>query len=114
MSLSVIPLTTSPNQTLNFKITIGGENKHLQLFLRYLQEYKHWIMDVSDASTGDMLISALPLVPGKQPAANILASYAYLHIGEAYLVKYGDPGNEYPDSDTLGASWLLLWGELES
>ncbi len=114
MSLSVIPLTTSPNQTLNFKITIGGENKHLQLFLRYLQEYKHWIMDVSDASTGDMLISALPLVPGKQPAANILASYAYLHIGEAYLVKYGDPENEYPDSDTLGASWLLLWGELES
>ncbi|WP_304067665.1 phage baseplate plug family protein [Megamonas hypermegale] len=108
-----IPLTTAPNQTFNFKININGSNIHLKIFLRYLEEYKHWVADISNADTNECLIAGLPLVPGNGLAANLLAQYDYIDIGEAYIVKAEQTDLEYPDNKTLGSSFLLLWGVLD-
>lgn len=106
-----IPLTTSANQTLNCKITVGSQNISLRLFLRYLDEYSYWVMDIINPSTGSAILTALPLVPGNYPAANILGDYEYLGLGKAYLLKASDTSQEYPDNNTLGSIWVLAWGD---
>ena len=111
--LYTIPLTNTANQMLSFKININKTNIHIKLFLRYLEEYKHWTVDISNAETGEMLIANLPLVPGSGLASNILAQYEYLNIGEASIVKSGETQLEYPDNETLGSTFLLLWGVLD-
>ena len=52
--LYTIPLTNTANQMLSFKININKTNIHIKLFLRYLEEYKHWTVDISNAETGEM------------------------------------------------------------
>lgn len=111
MTYARIPLTTAPNQTLNCKVTVGGKNISLRLFLRYLDVYEYWVMDIIDQTTGVAILTALPLVPGNYPAANILDSYEYLGLGNAYLLKASDTSQEYPDNTTLGNIWVLAWGD---
>ena len=111
MALSIIPLTSAPNQTVSFRITIQNVNYHLKLFLRYLEVYQHWTMDVTDITSGTMLLTNIPLVPGFGMAANILAQYEYLGIGEAYIASVSDTSTAYPDKENLGSQYVLVWGE---
>jgi hypothetical protein len=79
---NVIPLTNAPDSTQDFKITIGDENKHIKLILRYLDRFNVWIADIIDYPTDIPLVNCVPFVTGE----NFLAQYRYLGIGEAYII----------------------------
>ena len=103
---NVIPLTNTPDCTQDFKITIGSENKHIKLVLRYLDRFNIWIADIIDYPTDIPLVNCVPFVTGE----NFLGQYRYLGIGEAYIVNQYPTDLEQPDNKTLGSTFLLVWG----
>ena len=106
---SVIPLTNAPNSTQDFKVTIGEENKHIKLYLRYLDRFDLWLADIVDYSTGIPLVNGIPFVMGE----NFLGQYKYLGIGDAYVVNQYPTALQHPDNKTLGSTFLLIWGTNE-
>ena len=106
---SVIPLTCAPDSTQDFKITIGNENKHIKLVLRYLDRFDLWIADIIDYPSDIPLVNCHPFVTGE----NILEQYSYLGIGEAYVINQYPTKLQHPDNKTLGNTFLLVWGTNE-
>ena len=108
MSYYEIPLTTTPFDQKTFKLTLDGErNINILLKLRYYDLYELCVADVCDNSTGEELITGMPLVPG----IDLLEQYAYLNIGSAQIVAVGPTELQQPDNETLGSAWVLLWGD---
>ena len=108
MSYYEIPLTTAAFSQTTFKLTLSGDrNINILLKLSYYDSYSLWVADIVDNATGTELITALPLVPG----INLLGQYSYLNIGSAYVVAVEPTTLQQPDNETLGSTWLLLWGD---
>lgn len=105
-----VPVTSAPNQTIFFTITINGVNLSLELFLRFIDE-TYWIMDISNHETGQIYLTSIPLVTADDPAQNLLTPYDYLGIGTAYIVATDNISDDGPTSDNLGTSWALLWDD---
>lgn len=110
MSYYEIPLTTTAFSQTAFKLTLGNDrNINILLKLRYYDLYSLWVADVVDNSTGEELITAMPLVPG----VDLLGQYEYLDIGSAYIIAAEPTSLQQPDNETLGSTWLLAWGEAD-
>ena len=108
MSYYEIPLTTKPFNQKNFKLTLDDvRNPNILLKLRYYDLYELWVADVCDNSTGEELITGMPLVPG----IDLLGQYAYLNIGSAQIVAAGPSSQEQLDKESLGSAWVLFGGD---
>ena len=109
MSYCKIPITTSPNATYRFRISLKGNevNQDIIIKLRYLDLYEVWTMDVYKDSLGDLVLCGAPLVCG----TNILGQYEHLDIGEAYIVQAKADDLMHPDNRTLGNDFVLVWGD---
>lgn len=109
MAWCEIPLDNTPFCTRTFKLTLDGgdRNVYIKLYLRYHDLCDVWTARISDNSTGEVLVDNMPLVPG----INLLGQYGYLDIGSAYIVKSADTDLMQPDNNTLGTTWLLIWGD---
>ena len=108
MSYYEIPLTTTPFDQKTFKLTLDGErNINILLKLRYYDLYELWVADVCDNSTGEELITGMPLVPG----IDVLGPNAYLNNVSAHIAAAGPTTQEQPDTETLVSAWVLLWGD---
>jgi len=104
--LTKIPLSIDPNQT--FTTTISGSTKNLTLkfTISYNRQAGYWIMGIYDHTTGDALITNMPLLPDH----NLLRQYQYLDIGTvAVLVNIGDPTVLTPDDTNLASNFALFW-----
>ena len=104
----IIPLQ-SVNQTLNMTLNIDDTTLDIDLEIRWNDAARYWGMKISDPTSGDVLIDAIPLLRGDYFASNILEQYAYLNIGAAYLMKVGNVPYDNPTKDNLGIDFLLLW-----
>ena len=109
MSAQIIPLTTSPNQSMQMVLNIDGKNKRLQLTVRFNEIGKYWVIGIIDVSTGEYLLDSIPLLTGIYPAANILGQYAYLGIGGLYLLNVSNTDKDWPDNTDLGSDYILCW-----
>lgn len=108
MSYAKIPINCTPFSQQTFKLTLeGGRNISILLKLRYHDIYELWLADIIDNSTGEELIVGLPMVLG----INLLEQYAYMNIGEAYLVATEPSTLMQPDNKTLGSTFVLIWGD---
>jgi hypothetical protein len=106
----IIPITSNPNQALTVTLTLAGEPVTLQLAFRFSEMADYWVMSISD-QTGALLLDSIPLVTGLWPAANILAPYAYLNIGSAYVVSQTSTAGDDATNSNLGSDFLLVWDE---
>ena len=110
-SLQMIPLDSSPNQTLQTTLTVDGRNITLGITLRYNEIASYWVMTVIDPPTNEIILDSIPLITGQFPAGNILAQYSYLGIGSAYILPTSKGGRDAPDSANLGTDFVLVWGD---
>jgi len=132
MSLQVVPLTTSPNQTATIQLSVDGNPLIVNISVSYNQMAGYWILSISDASN-NLLIDSIPMVTGTYPAGNLLQQQKYLNIGSWYIVNvsnlvsnnsgdgyglglygaggYGglfvESGYDYPDDTNLGTDFQL-------
>jgi hypothetical protein len=106
----IVPVTGNPNQTLTVSLNVDGGVVTLQLTVRYFDLCGYWVMTIKDA-TGNLLLDSIPMLCGVYPAANILAQYAYLQIGSAFLVNVSNTTQDSPGASSLGTDFLLLWDD---
>lgn len=111
MNYQHIPLDPAHNQTVAVTVEVGGAPLSLELTLRYNAQAGYWTMKVVKTATGAVLLDSIPLVTGEYPAANILAPYAYLGIGAAYVIPASPGDRDYPDDAGLGSEFVLIWGD---
>ena len=104
----IIPLQ-SVNQSLEVDLNIDGGVVTLGLEFRYNRIAGYWTMQISNPTSGKVLVDSIPLVRGNIGAANLLGQYAYLNIGSAYLLKNREAQGDYPDETNLGTDFQLLW-----
>jgi hypothetical protein len=107
MSAQIVPLTTANNQTFSVQLTINGQPLTLNLGVTYDAMAGWWQMSIADVN-GTSLVASVPLITGKYPAANLLAQYGYLAIGDAYLLNTSDSSFDYPGQSNLD-QFTLLW-----
>lgn len=107
----IIPLTNDPNQNFVCTIPVDGKNIDLAFNISYNAIAKYWVMRISDAITGKIILDSIPLVTGEYPSANLLEQYSYLGIGSAILVKVSNSDLDFPDDKNLGNNFLLAWGD---
>lgn len=110
MSDQIIPTTSAPNQSFATTLQVDGAALTLNLTLKWSEMAGYWVMSISDAA-GNLLLDSLPLITGWYPGANILAQYAYLKIGSAYILNEGTSGSDYPGRNDLGTNFVLLWSD---
>lgn len=111
MAYNVVPIYNSDNQIFTITVEVGGTNIGLTIDLRYNSEGDFWHMDVSDATTGAMLLAAVPLVTGEYPAADLLGQFQHLGIGSAVIMKLTDGIEaDYPGLDDLESNFAFIWG----
>ena len=96
-----IPLQVGTPQS--FSITLGGVQYRLTLQYRN-DPAAGWTLDIAD-STGDPIISGIPLVTG----ADLLAQYAYLGFGGRLRVQTTSDPDAVPTFTNLGDDGLLYW-----
>lgn len=109
MAYSKIPITCQPYSTQTFKLTLdgGSRNVNIKLQLRYHDLFDLWTAAITDNSTGKLLVDMMPLVCG----VNLLGQYRHLRIGEAYIIPATDTDLMMPDNQTLGSTFILVWGD---
>ena len=110
MPAQIIPLTNAPNQSLSVSLNIDGTTKQLNLVLRFNEMGGWWTMTILDHNN-NLVLDSVPLLTGAYPAANILAPYAYLGIGSAYIINASSTTQDWPDNTNLGTDFLLLWDD---
>jgi hypothetical protein len=107
----VIPLDSSPNQTLATTLSVDGQPLPLQFTFQYNEIARYWSMSVADR-VGNLLLVGIPLITGNDPACNLLQQFAYLQIGSCYVINAsGTLAKPYPDNTDLGTDFILLWGD---
>lgn len=109
MSLQVVPLSSS-SQTTTAQLQVDGAPLTLVLTVKWSAMAGYWVMTIYDAQD-NLLLDSVPLITGWYPAANLLAQYAYLQIGSAYIINLGVATSDYPGNTDLGAGFILLWGD---
>lgn len=109
MAYCKIPITCQPYSKQTFKLTLEGgkRNINIKLELRYHDLCDLWTAAITDNSTGKLLVDMLPLVCG----VNLLGQYRHLEIGEAYIIPATDTDLMMPDNQTLGSTFILVWGD---
>lgn len=133
MSLQLVPLTSSPNQSITANLTVDGNPLTLNLNIRYNEIANYWVLTIKDANN-NLLIDSVPMITGSYPAANLLQQQRYLKIGSWYIVnvsnlssvsgvdtgygsgfygmgpyggQIGEGGIDYPNSTNLGTDFQL-------
>lgn len=106
----VIPIDSSANQKFQVSLSVDGKVLQLNLAVRFAEMAQYWLLDILD-SNNNLILSSIPLITGDWPAANILAQYAYLKIGSAYVVNAGQAAIDYPAANDLGGAFVLVWSD---
>lgn len=109
MSAQIVPLQNANNQKFSVQLTLNNKALTLGLQLNYSEMAGYWMFSIYN-SVGTLLLSNLPLITGWWPAANILAQYEYLKIGEVFLLNTGNAVSDYPVQSNL-SSFSLLWDD---
>jgi hypothetical protein len=104
----IVPLTNAPIQSLTVTLSVDGAYLTLQFTVGFNEIAQYWVLMIDDQN-GNPLVDSIPLITGVWPAANLLAQFAYLAIGSAYIINASGVAQDYPDSTNLGSDFLLLW-----
>lgn len=101
MSVFLIPLV---NNAQTFEIELGG-NDYIMTCKWNNSDEAGWVIDLSDATTGDSIVAGLPLITG----ADILENIQYLGFnGSLYIFTDGDDV-AVPTLDNLGVQSNLYF-----
>lgn len=110
MSDQVVPLDSSANQRFQVSLSVDGKILQLNLAINFSEMGQMWMLSIFD-SNNNLILSSIPLITGDWPAANILAQYAYLAIGSAFVVNAGQAAIDYPGAADLGGTFVLVWSD---
>jgi hypothetical protein len=112
--LQKIPLTATHNQELLISLQVNEENILFKFNLNFNKTANYWILKITDPKDESIIMDSLPLVAGEEDtlSLNILRSFAYLLIGEAYLIpRKTNPSSDFPNETNLETEFELTWDD---
>ena len=78
----LLPLTEDPRQVFTMDLTIGGDPFHARVEIRYLPAPDQWVISVWENSSGELLISQIPLVCSYGRVNDLFLPFRYLRNGQ--------------------------------
>lgn len=105
----LIPLTNDPNSSFRVVIPQAAANRLLDFFLLWNRVAEYWQLSIGNATTGQALISNIPLLHGEAPVQNLLRQHEYLGLGAAYVVPLKPGIVDSPTVDSWGKDFALFW-----
>jgi len=93
MAIFTIPFINTPQE---FEISLN--DRDLILTNKWNDIDQNWIIDISDAVTGDSIIAGIPMVVG----ANLLQQYEYLGLGGQIIIFTSGDELSTPTLENLG------------
>lgn len=111
MSLSVLPVVATPNQTFSCTLPVDGQNKRFKFFFEWNPIGDYWQFDLYDLSTGNQLINKQAVYSIDYPYNNIISNFQYKGIGSLYVVNLNGTSGDRPNLDNLGVDYSLIWGD---
>lgn len=109
MSLQVITLTNSPNQTYTVNLNVDGSPLTVNIAINFNEMAGYWLLSIFDASNNP-LISSVPMLTGNYPAGNLLQQQKYLNIGSWYVVNVSNLSAEIGNETGYGEGFYGAGG----
>ena len=109
----ILPLTEDPRQVFTLDPAIEGTPFHARVEIRYLPAPDCWVISVWDNSSGELLISQIPLVCSYTYLNDLFFPFRHLFqgagIGSFFGVKAVEsPSTPDPSENNL-SEFHLLW-----
>lgn len=114
MSLSVLPVISTPNQTFECTVPVDGGNKRFRFIFEWNPIGSYWQFDLYDLSTGYQLLNKQAVYGISYPYNNIISNFRYKEIGSLYVVNLSGTSNDRPNYENLGTEYSLVWGDTPS
>lgn len=110
--MQFLKLGQNMNSSIVLIMDIDGENKSLNIVLRWQNILKQWTMTVKD-EVGNDLITHIPLISGIDGlTADLLRVYAYKALGSMCLYPLIDEARGIdPTKENLKENYAVAWGD---
>ena len=112
MTLSILPVTSGPNQTFEVSLPIDSLNRRFKFVFSWNPIGRYWQFDLYDQNKdGELVLLNKPIFSIDKPYDNILLTYEYKEIGSLYVINVGGVSEDRPGQNNLGVDWFLVWGD---
>ena len=112
MTLSIIPVTSDPNQTFECTLPIDGNNRRFKFFFEWNPIGSYWQFDLYDiADNNKQLLNKQPIYIINYPSNNIISNFIYKGIGSLYVVNLTGKSELRPTLENLSSDYALIWGD---
>lgn len=113
--LNTIPVKAKPNQTFLTVVAVDDVNTTYLIHLCYRDKINYWTMDITNYTTGDMILSNVPLLTyatkGNEVVFSAIRQMGYLGIGRIYVLRVTDTKEDSPEFLDIETDFDLLWGD---
>jgi len=102
----VLPLTENARQVFTLDMTIDGVSFHARAEIRYLPAPDQWVISVWDNSSGELLISQIPLICSYGQVNDLFRPFRHLREGRGMgtlivIRNVDEPGTTDPAEGNL-------------
>lgn len=105
-----IPISNDPGQSFEINLPKPDGNITLGFYVNWNEIAEYWQCNISNPLTGTDYITALPLLTGQGYYQNLLAQWAYLEIGQLFIIPQMTATSESPGLNDWGSNFRLVWG----
>ena len=77
----ILPITSDPRQVFTLDLEIDGEPFHARMEIRYLPAPDCWVISLWDNSSGELLVSQVPLICSYGRVNDLLRPFRHLRDG---------------------------------
>ena len=109
----ILPLTEDPRQVFTMDPELDGEPFHARVEVRYLPAPECWVISVWDNSSGEQMISQIPLICSYGEVNDLFLPFRHLREGRgmgSLFVIPDEPSAADPAKGNLG-KFRVLWGD---
>ena len=111
----ILPITNDPRQVFTLDMEIDGEPFHARMEIRYLPAPECWVITVWDDSSGELMISQIPLICSCGQVNDMFRPFRHLRdgrgLGSLFVIRDTDePSTPDPAEGNLTA-FRILFGD---
>lgn len=110
MTLSVLPIKQSINQTFDCTLPINSQNRQFRFTFEWNAIGDYWQLSVVDISKGLEIVNNQPICQISFPYNNIISRLNYKGIGSLYVVNLSG-SDDRPNYENLASDFALVWGD---
>ena len=112
MSLSILSLINSSNQTFESTLPVDSQNRRFHFEFSWNPIANYWQFDLYDINDSNkLLVNKQPIYLIDTPYNNIIASYTYKEIGSLYVINISGKNLDKPNYDNISDDFVLVWGD---